>query len=156
MKEKKIPSSITWRVKGYDDEDQQILNQWVAHQSNIQMSITNIILHTVKRLGYTDVMAFKTQEMLYQEEQILHLVERLLKENEITKQSIEQEVIQDAVIPSINRDVPDADEVHPEVEPMQAEATTAPTTNAYSTQNLGEETTPKRIVKYPNINTDSW
>nr|WP_194950030.1 hypothetical protein [Anoxybacillus flavithermus] len=44
-----------------------MINEWLDKQQNIQVSLTNIVLHMINRFGIKDIMDYDIQRILYQE-----------------------------------------------------------------------------------------
>lgn len=61
----KIRKAVSWRVS--DLPQKELINEWLNKQSNIQTSITNIVLHMINRFGMKDIMDYDIQKILYQE-----------------------------------------------------------------------------------------
>ncbi|MGG0878036.1 hypothetical protein [Bacillus inaquosorum] len=47
-------------------KDQDKLNKWCNAQSNIEQSLTNLVLHMIDMIGYKDIRDFETQQELYE------------------------------------------------------------------------------------------
>ncbi|AWO76571.1 hypothetical protein AA904_06535 [Geobacillus stearothermophilus] len=56
---------VTWRVA--DTPQSDLINEWLDKQQNIQVSLTNIVLHMINRFGIKDIMDYDIQRILYQE-----------------------------------------------------------------------------------------
>ena len=56
---------VTWRVA--DPPQSDLINEWLDKQQNIQVSLTNIVLHMINRFGIKDIMDYDIQRILYQE-----------------------------------------------------------------------------------------
>ncbi|GAB6892110.1 MULTISPECIES: hypothetical protein [Geobacillus] len=56
---------VTWRVA--DTPQSDLINEWLDKQQNIQVSLTNIVLHMINRFGIKDIMDYDIQKILYQE-----------------------------------------------------------------------------------------
>ncbi|WP_148206550.1 hypothetical protein [Geobacillus thermodenitrificans] len=56
---------VTWRV--VDTPQSDLINEWLDKQQNIQVSLTNIVLHMINRFGIKDIMDYDIQRILYQE-----------------------------------------------------------------------------------------
>ncbi|MED3731097.1 hypothetical protein [Geobacillus stearothermophilus] len=56
---------VTWRVA--DTPQSDVINEWLDKQQNIQVSLTNIVLHMINRFGIKDIMDYDIQRILYQE-----------------------------------------------------------------------------------------
>ena len=56
---------VTWRVA--DTPKSDLINEWLDKQQNIQVSLTNIVLHMINRFGIKDIMDYDIQRILYQE-----------------------------------------------------------------------------------------
>ncbi|WP_309138316.1 hypothetical protein [Parageobacillus sp. VR-IP] len=56
---------VTWRVA--DTPQSDLINEWLDKQQNIQVSLTNIVLHMINRFGIKDIMDYGIQKILYQE-----------------------------------------------------------------------------------------
>ncbi|MED0649900.1 hypothetical protein P9246_10865 [Aeribacillus pallidus] len=65
MDNQKIRKAVSWRVS--DLPQKELINEWLNKQSNIQTSITNIVLHMINRFGMKDIMDYDIQKILYQE-----------------------------------------------------------------------------------------
>lgn len=56
---------VTWRVA--DTPQSDLINEWLDKQKNIQVSLTNIVLHIIDRFGMRDITDYDIQKVLYQE-----------------------------------------------------------------------------------------
>ena len=56
---------VTWRVA--DTPQSDLINEWLDKQQNIQVSLTNIVLHMINRFGIKDIMDYDIQRILSQE-----------------------------------------------------------------------------------------
>lgn len=56
---------VTWRVA--DTPQSDLINEWLDKQQNIQVSLTNIVLHMINRFGIKDIMDYDIQRILYRE-----------------------------------------------------------------------------------------
>lgn len=60
MKERK---NVTWRV-GEQSEKEKI-NKWLDKQDNIQVSLSNIVMHMINQFGYVNITDYQVQKQLY-------------------------------------------------------------------------------------------
>src|SRR5699024_10126816 len=60
MKERK---NVTWRV-GEQSEKEKI-NKWSDKQDNIQVSLSNIVMHMINQFGYVNITDYQVQKKLY-------------------------------------------------------------------------------------------
>jgi hypothetical protein len=56
---------VTWRVA--DTPQSDLINEWLDKQKNIQVSLTNLVLHMIDRFGMRDITDYDIQKILYQE-----------------------------------------------------------------------------------------
>jgi hypothetical protein len=56
---------VTWRVA--DTPQSDLINEWLDKQKNIQVSLTNLVLHMIDRFGMRDITDYDIQKVLYQE-----------------------------------------------------------------------------------------
>lgn len=56
---------VTWRVA--DTPQSDLINEWLDKQKNIQVSLTNLVLHIIDRFGMRDITDYDIQKVLYQE-----------------------------------------------------------------------------------------
>lgn len=60
----KTRAVVSWRISKMKDQDK--LNKWCNAQSNIEQSLTNLVLHMIDMIGYKDIRDFETQQELYE------------------------------------------------------------------------------------------
>lgn len=60
MKERK---NVTWRVAEQSESDK--INKWLDKQQNIQISLSNIVLHMINQFGYVNITDYQVQKQLY-------------------------------------------------------------------------------------------
>lgn len=60
MKERK---NVTWRVAEQSESDK--INKWLDKQQNIQVSLSNIVLHMINQFGYVNITDYQVQKQLY-------------------------------------------------------------------------------------------
>ncbi|RDY83121.1 hypothetical protein [Bacillus amyloliquefaciens] len=60
----KTRANVSWRIAKM--KDQEKLNQWCNAQSNIEQSLTNLVLHMIDIVGYKDIRDFETQQQIYE------------------------------------------------------------------------------------------
>ncbi|MEB6550204.1 hypothetical protein MXL46_14000 [Heyndrickxia sporothermodurans] len=54
---------VSWRVSQHPSSDK--LNRWCDSQSNINESISNIVLHMIEHFGYKNITDYDIQKALY-------------------------------------------------------------------------------------------
>lgn len=59
----KTRTNVSWRISKMNEQDK--LNKWCNAQSNIEQSLTNLVLHMIDMIGYKDIRDFETQQELY-------------------------------------------------------------------------------------------
>lgn len=66
--EAKERSSLLWRIGDLDDTDKKRINDWIDHQKNIKLSLSEIVMYIIDRFGNQDVMSHTIKKQLHQEE----------------------------------------------------------------------------------------
>lgn len=69
-KESTDRKQVSWRLDKLPENESSTINTWLSEQSNIQKSITNVILHTIERFGNKDIMNHDIQKVLYSDNPI--------------------------------------------------------------------------------------
>ncbi|MEC0709741.1 hypothetical protein P8881_19645 [Bacillus haynesii] len=62
----KTRANVSWRIAKMKEQDQDKLNRWCNAQSNIEQSLTNLVLHMIDMLGYKDIRDYETQQQIYE------------------------------------------------------------------------------------------
>lgn len=56
---------IGLKLENLPTKERELINEWASNQTNIQKSISNILMHIITWNGVEDVMGFDTQRRLY-------------------------------------------------------------------------------------------
>lgn len=75
---------VTWRVA--DTPQSDLINEWLDKQKNIQVSLTNLVLHMIDRFGMRDITDYDIQKVLYQKFSFGTSKESSLKNKTASKQ----------------------------------------------------------------------
>lgn len=56
---------VPWRLDKLTDEKRKKINDWLDVQSNMQESITNLVIHAIERFGNVEITDYNVQKALY-------------------------------------------------------------------------------------------
>lgn len=56
---------LLWRLDKLTEDNRNKINEWLDVQSNMQESLTNLVMHAIGRFGNTDIRDYEIQKAFY-------------------------------------------------------------------------------------------